>query len=107
MNVYLFGATSTTGQAYVNIFKKNYDIKNLKAFSRYFQESSKLDLDKPHLFQMNDNENFLLVSFAPIWKISKLVDYLNEKTRKNKIVKRDSCLFIFFYTYKKILFLYI
>ena len=51
MNVYLFGATTTTGQAYVNIFKKNYDIKNLKAFSRYFQESLKLDLDKPDLFQ--------------------------------------------------------
>ena len=58
MNVYLFGATTTTGQAYTNIFKKNHDIKNLKAFSRYFQESSKLDLDKPDLFQINNNEDF-------------------------------------------------
>ena len=76
MNVYLFGATTTTGQAYTNIFKKNHEIKNLKAFSRYFQESSKLDLDKPDLFQINNNEDFFLVSFAPIWKISKLVDYI-------------------------------
>ena len=88
MNVYLFGATTTTGQAYVNIFKKHHDIKNLKAFSRYFQKSSKLDLDKPHLFEINDNEDFLLVSFAPIWKISKLVEHIiNEKPEKIRFFK--------------------
>ena len=88
MNVYLFGATTTTGKAYTNIFKKNYDIKNLKSFSRYSQESSKLNLDKPDLFPINDNEDFLFVSFAPIWKISKLVDYIiNEKPEKIRFFK--------------------
>ena len=61
MNVYLFGATTTTGQAYVNIFKKNYDIKNLKVFLKIFSRIfSKLDLDKPDLFQIIDNENFFV-----------------------------------------------
>ena len=88
MNVYLFGATTTTGQAYINIFKKHYDINNLKVFSRYFKKSSKLDLDKPDLFEINDNEDFLLVSFAPIWKISKLIDYLvSEKPEKIRFLK--------------------
>ena len=88
MNVYLFGATTATGKAYTNIFKKNHDIKNLKSFSRYSEESSKLNLDKPNLFQINDNEDFIFVSFAPIWKISKLVDYvINEKPEKIRFFK--------------------
>ena len=88
MNVYLFGATTTTGKAYTNIFKKNHNIKNLKSFSRYSQESTKLNLDKPDLFQINDNEDFIFVSFAPIWKISKLIDYIiNEKPEKIRFFK--------------------
>ena len=84
MNIYLFGSTTTTGQAYIDIFNKNIRSKNLKVFSRHYQGSSKLDLDFPDSFEIHDKQDFLLVSFAPIWKVAKFLEYLkNKKFLKN------------------------
>ena len=80
MNVYLFGSSTTTGQAYIDIFNKNIKDKNLQVFSRYSEGSSKFDLDIPDSFKINDNQDFLLVSFAPIWKLAKFLEYLKNKS---------------------------
>lgn len=80
MKVYLFGSTTPTGQAYINIFNKNIKDKNLNIFSRYSEGSSKVDLDIPDSFKINDNHEFLLVSFAPIWKLAKFLEYLKNNS---------------------------
>jgi len=85
MNVYLFGSTTTTGQAYIDIFKKNFKGKKLQVFSRYSEGSSKLDLDMPDKFKIIDNQDFLLVSFAPIWKVAKFLEHLKNKSPEKLI----------------------
>ena len=86
MNVYLVGSTTTTGQAYINIFNKNIKDKNLNVFSRKSEGSFKFDLDRPDSFEIKDNHEFLLVSFAPIWKVGKFLKYLNNKSPEKLIL---------------------
>ena len=88
MNVYLFGSTTTTGQAFINIFNKNIKDKKLKVFSRQSEGYFKFDLDNPESFKIHNNQDFLLVSFAPIWKLSKFLEYLiNNNPEKINFLK--------------------
>lgn len=74
MIIYLFGATTLSGQAFINEYKKNFFDIDLITFSRTNKKNKILDFDDAENFIQDINDNYLIVSFAPIWK---LADYLN------------------------------
>ena len=79
MNIYLFGKTSLSGET----FYKNFRSEEIKifSFSREDKDSIELDLRNPKSFSLINDEEFKIVSFAPIWELSYFLDYLfnNEK----------------------------
>ncbi len=84
MNIYLFGKTSLSGEVfhkYLNLKQKKYKIHS---FSRDEKKGYKIDLKNPDSFSLINNENFIIISFAPIWH---LADFLNYSFNKE-----NSCL---------------
>ena len=66
MNIYLFGKTSLSGEVfhkYLNLKQKTYKIHS---FSRDEKKGYKIDLKNPDSFSLVNNENFIIISFAPI-----------------------------------------
>ena len=74
MIIYLFGSTTLSGQAFISEYKKNFSDIDLISFSRTNKEKEILNFDTAENFIPDIKDNYLIVSFAPIWK---LADYLN------------------------------
>lgn len=79
MNIYLFGATTPTGQAFINLFLKDNPKDNLICFSRNSLKYKYIDFDKSEIDFPKTNKRFIIVSFAPIWKISKFLEKVYKK----------------------------
>ena len=76
MNIYLFGKTSLSGEVfhkYLNLKQKKYKIHS---FSRDEKKGYKIDLKNPKSFSIINNEDFILISFAPIWHLADFLNYL-------------------------------
>ena len=84
MNIYLFGKSSLSGEAFFEYFKSNNNKDKIYPFSRDSKSIYKLDLKKPSTFNLINNSEFLIISFAPIWDLSYFLNYLFEK-EKNKL----------------------
>ena len=84
MNIYLFGKSSLSGQAFYNYFNTQKNIDKVFSFSRDSKDGYKLDLKKPSTFNLVDNNKFLIISFAPIWDLAYFLDYLFNY-EKNKL----------------------
>ncbi len=79
MNIYLFGKTSLSGE----FFYKHLKLKKIKykiySFSRDKKKGYKIDLKNPDSFTVINNEDFILISFAPIWHLAVFLNYLVNK----------------------------
>ena len=75
MNIHLFGVSNSTGQAFINLIKKSYPFTKIIIFSRD-QKSNYADLDDVSSYEPSNNDNYVLVSFAPVWKISNFLKNL-------------------------------
>ncbi len=76
MNIYLFGRSSLSGQAFYEYFNSQKNINKIYSFSRYSNKGYKLDLKQPSTFKLVDSNKFKIISFAPIWDLSYFLDYL-------------------------------
>ena len=76
MNIYLFGRSSLSGQAFYEYFNSQKNINKIYSFSRYSNKGYKLDLKQPSNFKLVDSNKFKIISFAPIWDLSYFLDYL-------------------------------
>ena len=88
MNIYLFGKTSLSGEAFLKYFNFQKSKYKIHYFSRYENKSYKIDLKKPDSFSLINNEDFIIISFAPIWNLAYFLNYLfykeNAKLKKLK-----------------------
>ena len=75
MNIYLFGKTSLSGEVFYNYFNLKKTKYKIHSFSRSEKKGYKIDLQNANSFSLINNEEFILVSFAPIWH---LADFLND-----------------------------
>jgi len=74
MIIYLFGATTPTGQAFMNLCQNKYSNWKLLPFSRNNKNYKYIDFDMPESFSFNQKEKYIIVSFSPIWKLSKFLE---------------------------------
>ena len=84
MNIYLFGKSSLSGEAFFEYFKSKNNKDKIYPFSRDSKSIYKLDLKRPSTFNLVSKSKFLIISFAPIWDLSYFLNYLFEK-EKNKL----------------------
>ena len=75
MNIYLFGKTSLSGEVFYDYFNLKKTELKIYSFSRDKKKGYKTDLKNPNSFSLIDNDDFILISFAPIWD---LADFLND-----------------------------
>lgn len=81
MNILLFGVSTTSGMMLKNLIDEQNEDFRIISFSRENVKNF-IDLDKPDTVNnINIHNNSILVSFAPIWKLS---DFLNEVNLVNK-----------------------
>ena len=74
MNIYLFGKCSLSGEFFYNYFNLKNTKYKIHSFSRDEKKGYKVDLKNPNTFSLINNDEFILISFAPIWL---LADFLN------------------------------
>ncbi len=86
MKIYLFGASSFSGQSFIDCCRYSRKNFNLFLFSRNGENNLKLDLKKPSTFNLNNKDEFIIVSFAPIWDLSYFIEIMSEKFQ-NRIQK--------------------
>ena len=81
MNIYLFGKTSSSGEAFCKILNSEKPNIKIHYFSRVGKGINKLNLKEPESFALVNKEKFTIISFAPIWDLSYFLNYLfnNEK----------------------------
>lgn len=82
MNIYLFGKTSLSGEAFYKLFKLKNIKMNIYPFSRKDKDCYEVNLKEPRSFSLINNEQFKIISFAPIWELSYCINYLFHKDRK-------------------------
>ncbi len=76
MNIYLFGKTSLSGEAFYKYFNFKNPKYKIYPFSRDQTKGFKIDLKKPDSFSLINNDKFILISFAPIWDLADFLNYL-------------------------------
>ena len=76
MNIYLFGKTSLSGEFFYKLLKLKQIEYKIHSFSRDEKKGYKLDLKDPDSFSIINNEDFILISFAPIWHLAEFLHYL-------------------------------
>ena len=93
MNIYLFGKSSLSGEAFYEYFKSKKSKDKIYPFSRDSKNIYKLDLNKPSSFNLVNNNKFLIISFAPIWDLSYFLNYLfyEEKYKLKSLVGILAC----------------
>ena len=75
MNIYLFGKTSLSGEVFYDYFSLKKPKFKIHSFSRDKKKGYKIDLKNPSSFSLINNDDFIIISFAPIWH---LADFLND-----------------------------
>ena len=85
MNIYLFGKTSLSGEVFYDYFNLKNTKYKIYSFSRDEKKGYKVDLRNPNTFSLINNDEFILISFAPIWH---LADFLNDlfDHKKSKLI---------------------
>ena len=85
MNVYLFGASTTTGRYFYDLLSSCYPAFNIRCFSRNnslldAHNYSYVDLTQPSsfLYSLQDNGPQIWINFAPIWDFVYFLSYLHE-----------------------------
>ena len=76
MNIYLFGKTSLSGEVFYRYLKLKQKKYKIHSFSRDEKKGYKIDLENPNSFSLINNEDFILISFAPIWHLADFLNYL-------------------------------
>ena len=88
MNIYLFGKSSLSGEAFYQYFNSQRNYNKIYSFSREAKDIYKLDLKKPSSFTLVDSKKFTIISFAPLWDLSYFLNYLFNN-EKNKLVNLE------------------
>ena len=85
MNIYLFGKTSLSGEVFYDYFNLKNTKYKIHSFSRDEKKGYKVDLRDPNTFSLINNDEFILISFAPIWH---LADFLNDlfENKNSKLI---------------------
>tara|TARA_A100000164_G_scaffold378852_1_gene421475 strand:+ start:396 stop:1286 length:891 start_codon:yes stop_codon:yes gene_type:complete len=93
MNIYLFGKTSLSGEAFYKYFNLKKPRYKIYSFSRNEKKGYKIDLKNPDSFSLINNEAYTLISFAPIWHLADFLNYLfcTEKSRLNNLKGIIAC----------------
>ena len=81
MNIYLFGKTSLSGEVFYNYFNLKKPKYKIYSFSRDEKKGYKIDLKNPNSFTLINNEEFILISFAPIWHLADFLNYFFNQER--------------------------
>ncbi len=76
MNIYLFGKTSLSGEVFYRYLKLKKIKYKIHYFSRDEKKGYKIDLKNPDSFSLINKEEFILISFAPIWHFADFLNYL-------------------------------
>ena len=76
MNIYLFGKTSLSGETFYSYFNFKKPKYNIYSFSRDKKNGYQLDLKNPNTFSLVNDDEFILISFAPIWHLADFLDDL-------------------------------
>ena len=84
MNIYLFGKTSLSGEVFYKYFNLKQKKYKIHSFSRNQNKGHKINLNNPDSFSLINNEEFIIISFAPIWHLADFLDYL--------FYQKNSCL---------------
>ena len=87
MNIYLFGKTSLSGEVFYNYFNLKKTKYKIHSFSRDEKKGHKVDLKNPNTFSLLNNDEFILISFAPIWHLADFLNYLFYKKSSLKNLK--------------------
>ena len=75
MNIHIFGSSNPSGQALINLISNKLPASKVLIFSRK-NKTNFVDLDNASSYKPDINEDYVLVSFAPIWKIAYFLDQL-------------------------------
>ncbi len=81
MNIYLFGKTSLSGEAFYKVLNSEKLKIKIHSFSREDENGNKLDLREPKSFSLINKEKFKIISFAPIWELSYFLNYIFNKEK--------------------------
>ena len=105
VNIYLFGKTSLSGEAFCKILNSEKPNIKIHHFSRVGKGINKMNLKEPESFALVNKEKFTIISFAPIWDLSYFLNYLFNN-EKHKLENLDGilacflvCSFFVFVTY--------
>ena len=79
MNIYLLGATTITGQAFIKLFEKKFYKENLINFSRNNKKYKYLNLEDINTFIPEKGEKFFIISFVPIWLLAEFFQNIISK----------------------------
>ncbi len=93
MIIYLFGATTPTGKAFMNLCQKKFSNLRIFPFSRNNRKYKYIDFDVPESFSFNEEEEFIIISFSPIWKLSKFLEniFINKRDQLNNLCGVIAC----------------
>ena len=93
MDFHVFGATTTTGQSFINQLEINHPKYNINKYSRNKKNFNKCDLRNPDSFISNvENKPSIWISLAPIWEFSNFIEYIS--INKSEIVDKIKCIII-------------
>ena len=88
MNIYLFGKTSLSGEFFYKYLKLKKIKYKIHSFSRDEKKGYKIDLKNPDSFSLINDEEFILISFAPIWHLAVFLNCLfNQENSSLKNLK--------------------
>ena len=76
MNIYLFGKTSLSGEVFYKYFNLKKTKYKIYSFSRDEKKGYQIDLKNPNSFNLINHEEFIIISFAPIWYLADFLNYL-------------------------------
>ena len=83
MNIYLFGKTSLSGEVFYEHLKLKKIKYKIHSFSRNEKKGYKVDLKNPDSFSFINKEDFILISFAPIWHLADFLNYFFYQEKSN------------------------
>ena len=78
MNIHIFGGSNPSGKSFLNLLSSKSPSSRIFSFSRK-SKFNYVDLDDASTYKPKNNEEYVLISFAPIWKISNFLQQLYSK----------------------------